>query len=79
MFFVFFRVESLLVWLSDSARKAVDRRSTNRAMFFQGTSPPSISSPAPVHIQCVAAILWQCHETQVDYDLVDLITPNLVR
>lgn len=39
----------------------------------------SLPSPAPSHIQCVSAILWQSNDLPVEYDLGSLITRELVK
>ncbi|XP_069118544.1 baculoviral IAP repeat-containing protein 6-like isoform X2 [Argopecten irradians] len=70
------RVKALLDWLRDSAR--VQRNSMFPTEAYSRGSSPSMPSPAPSHIQCVASVLWYSHEAQVEYNLSELITVNLV-
>ncbi|XP_022332916.2 dual E2 ubiquitin-conjugating enzyme/E3 ubiquitin-protein ligase BIRC6-like isoform X4 [Crassostrea virginica] len=74
------RVQALLNWLKDSANLALQKSSISSAEGYrriqQELSP--LPSPAPSHIQCVSAILWQSNDLPVDYDLGCLITRDLV-
>ncbi|OWF45700.1 baculoviral IAP repeat-containing protein 6-like isoform X2 [Mizuhopecten yessoensis] len=72
------RVKALLDWLRDSARLSLQRTSMYSAEGYIRGSPLCLPSPAPSHIQCVASVLWYSHEAQVEYNLSDLITVDLV-
>lgn len=66
------RVHALLCWLLDTAQAHV----RHQASVF---SLPPAPSPASEHVHCVAAILWQSQERGVDYDLLALLTSDLIR
>lgn len=77
---VFDRVQALLNWLKDSARLALQRSSITTDGYRRVQQElSSLPSPAPSHIQCVSAILWQSNDLPVEYDLGSLITRELVR
>jgi hypothetical protein len=77
---VFDRVQALLNWLKDSARLALQRSSITADGYRRVQQElSSLPSPAPSHIQCVSAILWQSNDLPVEYDLGSLITRELVR
>jgi len=73
----------MLQWLGDSARVAIQRKSvfsdnSYRQSPFE-TQYVSLPGPAPLHVHCIATVLWQSCETRVEYNLSQLITKDLVR
>ena len=77
------RVHALLRWLADSAQSHLHRTAMDRGhrmgVFAPDPSSTLSTSPASEHVHCVAAILWYSHELPVDYDLLSLLTPDLIR
>ena len=75
---------ALAGWLGDNARVALQRTGVcvegdyrpRRSSHMRSTDLPS---PAPIHIHCVAAILWHSQELPVTYDLKGIITRDLLR
>ncbi|ESP03095.1 hypothetical protein LOTGIDRAFT_157060, partial [Lottia gigantea] len=74
------RVESLLKWLGDCANRNLDKvnLSNNGLSHENYNSNRSTAIPAPSHIHCIAAILWQCQQLPVQYNLKQLITQDFV-
>ena len=74
------RVHALLHWLADSAQSHVQRAQSARGHRMGLFAPdPASTSPASEHVHCVAAVLWYSHGRPVDYDLLALLTPDLIR
>ena len=78
------RLHALLQWLADSARSHVHNvhppgYNRPRMGLFSPDNPPAIASPASEHVHCVAAILWFSHEANVQYDLLSLLSQDLIR
>ena len=80
------RVRALLDWLGDSARVALQRShagdymdATHYVSSTRVQSTTDLPNPAPAHIHCMAAILWQSHELPVSYDLAGITTRDLLR
>ena len=70
------RLQALCEWLEDSARVALHQHHGDTA-----TVPDDQRLPAPAlaHVHCVATVIWACHEMAVNYDLSQILTPNLLR
>nr|KAG5700866.1 hypothetical protein BaRGS_012273 [Batillaria attramentaria] len=77
------RVQALLQWLADSAQAYIRRlllmRDDHMGMCTPDPASPLSASPAPEHVHCVAAVLWYSHELPVEYDLLQLLTPDLIQ
>lgn len=73
----------MLQWLGDSARVALQKRGAFSDEGFRQTPHEvrnlSLPGPAPLHVHCIATVLWQSCETRVEYNLSQLITKDLVR
>lgn len=73
----------MLQWLGDSARVALQRKSVLTDDGFHHMpheiSQITLPGPAPSHVHCIAAILWYNNETFIEYNLISLITKDLVR
>ncbi|XP_067680641.1 baculoviral IAP repeat-containing protein 6-like isoform X2 [Haliotis asinina] len=76
------RVQAVLQWLGDSGQQAVQKnagggndsgREAGGCMWLS-----NLPNPAPAHVHCIAAVLWQSQELQVQYGLSDIITIDLV-
>ncbi|XP_064622207.1 baculoviral IAP repeat-containing protein 6-like isoform X2 [Lineus longissimus] len=77
------RVMCLAQWLGDNARVALQKngvysddhyRPSPRQTFAMDEGLPN---PAPAHVHCIAAILWQSSELQITYSLHNIITRDL--
>lgn len=75
-------MEALLQWLSDCAQMAVQQNAIfshdNYATSTHLRSSLNQPNPAPAHVHCIAAILWQSQEIPVAYDLSAIISRGLV-
>lgn len=73
----------MLQWLGDSARVALQRKAVFSDDGFRHVpheiTHMTLPGPAPSHVHCIAAVLWQSNETRVEYNLSQLITKDLVR
>lgn len=83
VFSCLFRVHAFLQWLADSSQAYIQRLSSVHETRLGSSIPEPASpisvNPAPEHVHCVAAILWYSQELPVTYNLLELITPNLVQ
>ena len=67
------RVRALADWLGDSARVALQVAHSGTIVTV------SMATPAPVHIHCIAAILWHSQEMPVSYNIRGLVSRELLR
>lgn len=76
-------MQAVLQWLGASSQQAVQKnagggsdpgREAGGCMWFS-----TLPNPAPAHVHCIAAVLWQSQELPVPYSLADIITMDLVR
>lgn len=79
-----YRLKAFTDWLGDCARLAIQKsHSVSDDMFHhQGTrrpTPVSLASPAVIHVNCVAVILWYNNEMAVTDDLRRIVTKDLLR
>ena len=81
----FSRVQALCAWLGDSARLAVQKHhgGTGGASFFVGgmrdEDIPSLPSPAPAHVHCVAVVLWHSLGMSINYNLKNVVSREFLR
>ncbi|XP_069464004.1 baculoviral IAP repeat-containing protein 6 isoform X2 [Ambystoma mexicanum] len=73
------RIQTLLKWVSDSARFAEMKRSGRISNLCPNSSNREygLLMPSPSHLHCVAAILWHSFELPVEYDLPALLNKDL--
>ena len=76
-------------WLGDSARVALQRihgGDTTQGLLRDGYPglprtglAVDLPSPAPAHVHCVAAVLWESRERRVNYNLPGIVSRELLR
>lgn len=73
------RIQTLLKWVSDSARVAAMKQSggINNMCPNSSNREYGLLMPSPSHLHCVSAILWHSYELPVEYDLPALLNRNL--
>ena len=70
----------MIDWLGDSARTALQKAHVGSTEGSQHYSlAVDLSTAAPAHVHCVAAILWNSQEKHVGYNLFDLVSLDLLR
>lgn len=88
-----YRVKALLQWLEDCSIAAIrqaemkehEAMSSTRDLFNSASqrdrrlSYDTLSNPSPEHVQCVAAILWNSTEQQVNYPINRLVSVDFIR
>ncbi|XP_064603703.1 baculoviral IAP repeat-containing protein 6-like isoform X3 [Liolophura sinensis] len=77
------RIRALAQWLGDSAGLALQRTSMFAENSFLNPQAShnqyfSLPNPAPAHIHCIGAILWQSRGQADEHALRDVITKDLV-
>ncbi|XP_059157271.1 baculoviral IAP repeat-containing protein 6-like isoform X2 [Physella acuta] len=87
------RVKALLQWLEDCSIAAIRQAEmkeqeamSSTTDLFNSTSQrdrrlsyDTLSNPSPEHVQCVAAILWNSTEQQVNYPINRLVSIDFIR
>ncbi|XP_078504876.1 dual E2 ubiquitin-conjugating enzyme/E3 ubiquitin-protein ligase BIRC6 isoform X3 [Lissotriton helveticus] len=73
------RIQTLLKWVSDSARVAAMKQSgrINNSCLNSSNREYGLLMPSPSHLHCVSAILWHSYELPVEYDLPALLNRDL--
>jgi len=70
----------MIDWLGDSARTALQKAHGGLAEGYHHYGlPVDLSTAAPAHVHCVAAVLWNSQEKHVGYNLFDLVSMDLLR
>ncbi|XP_041468480.1 baculoviral IAP repeat-containing protein 6-like isoform X2 [Lytechinus variegatus] len=72
------RVQTLLDWLGDTARVALHMHSSyHRAPRTFSPIESGLLHPAPIHVHCVAAVLWATHSQNNVQHMVNMIPTEL--
>ncbi|XP_072169396.1 dual E2 ubiquitin-conjugating enzyme/E3 ubiquitin-protein ligase BIRC6-like [Diadema setosum] len=72
------RLQTLLDWLGDTARVALHMHSSYmRAPHTFSPVESGLLHPAPIHVHCVAAVLWATFTQSTIHNMVNMITTEL--